>query len=47
MHKSSTVTHASVAIPRGWLVMGLAALSWVIVIAAWQSAFATFNWLLG
>ena len=47
MHKSSTVTHASAGIPRGWLVMGLVALSWAIAIAAWQTAFATFTWLLG
>ena len=47
MHKSSTATHFSVAVPRGWVVMGLSTLSWIVVIAACQSAFATINWLLG
>lgn len=45
MNRSSTLPHAHVGIPRAWLVMALATLSWGIFIAAWQTAFATFTWL--
>ncbi len=38
MHTSShhAVGHSGYAIPRGWVILGLALVSWAGVFAAWQ-----------
>jgi hypothetical protein len=35
------------ALPRGWMIVGLATLSWIVVLAAWTAASAAFAFIAG
>jgi len=34
-------------LPRGWMIVGLATLSWIVVLAGWTAASAAFSFIAG
>ena len=37
-----TQTHPEFALPRGWIVLGMALASWVVVVAMWSGMSQVF-----
>jgi hypothetical protein len=35
------------ALPRGWIIVGFATLSWILVLAGWTAASAAFVFIAG
>lgn len=47
MQRISTVKYRTLSLPRGWYVLGMAMLSWALVIAAWTTVSSSLAFLLG
>lgn len=47
MQRISIVKHRSISLPRGWYVLGLAVMSWALVIAGWTAITSSMTLLLG
>ncbi|MBJ3784075.1 hypothetical protein [Devosia sediminis] len=47
MQRIDTIKHRTISVPRGWYVLGLAALSWALVIAGGTAVTSSVTLLLG
>lgn len=47
MRHAQSVAHVQSSIPRGWIILGLAAVSWGLVAAVWNATAMVFSAVLG
>jgi hypothetical protein len=42
---ATAITRPVLALPRGWMVLGLAVASWAVVIGGWTAGSALFSYV--